>query len=324
MTWLVAALLSAFSLTAVAVEPATAAPSIDVRSRAIPLDAANWDTEVVGRLRYRGGVHLTSADRRFGGLSGLMVSADGTEFTAVSDGGAWTLGELTYDADGMLSGVSNVRIEPIRDTDGKALTGRRGDAEALAPGPEGGRVVAFERDPKLHIYRDGEELPQLISAPAGIERAPPNRGMEAVTRLAGGELLVVTEYDERPGRFVGWIGGSGGWSRVTYLSDQGYRPTGAATLPNGDVVFVDRRFPLLSIRVRRAAAAVLKPGAEIEADVLARLEGSKSFDNMEGIDARVGANGETLIYLVSDDNFQSLQRTLLMMFELQGDRHEPG
>ena len=41
------------------------------------------------------------------------------------------------------------------------------------------------------------------------------------------------------------------------------------------------------------------------------------FDNFEGIAARSGAGGETLIYLLSDDNFNPLQRTLLLMFALR-------
>jgi len=316
VAWFVAYLLSAFMLAAVTAKAAADSPGIDVHSHSVPLDAANWDAAVVGRLRYRGGVHLTSPDKRFGGLSGLIVSADGTEFTAVSDGGVWTGGTLTYNTEGTLSGVSGVTIEPIRGANGKPLIGAQGDAESLALAQGGDLIVAFERDPKLRKYPDGEDLPKVLPSPDGIERAPPNKGMEAVTRLLNGDLLVVTEYDEKPARFVSWIGGHGGWSRVTYLSDQGYKPTGATTLANGDVVFVERRFPLLSIRVRLVPAAALKPGAEIEGEELARLEGSKSFDNMEGVDSRQGANGETLIYLVSDDNFQKYQRTLLMMFEL--------
>ena len=40
------------------------------------------------------------------------------------------------------------------------------------------------------------------------------------------------------------------------------------------------------------------------------------MDNFEGIAARRGAAGESLIYLVSDDNFSDKQRTLLLMFAL--------
>lgn len=289
---------------------------VDVRVKPVPMDAAHWNTDKVGKLRYRGGIHVSSSDRRFGGLSGLMVSADGTRFTAVSDRGAWTRGALLYDASGNLSGVSHVIIEPIRETDGQPLVGKRGDAESLSPAPGGGVLVSFERDPKLRIYRDGGGIPTVLAAPDGVEEAPPNNGMEAVTLLADGRLLLVTEHEEQSGRYMGWIGGADGWSRLTYMSGEGFKPTGAVTLANGDVVFVERRFPLLSARVRKAAAGALEPGAEIEAVELARFQGSLTFDNMEGIDAREGPNGETLIYLLSDDNFNGLQRTLLMMFEV--------
>jgi len=43
---------------------------------------------------------------------------------------------------------------------------------------------------------------------------------------------------------------------------------------------------------------------------------SSDLDNMEGIATRKGENGETLIYLISDDNFSSFQRTILLMFAL--------
>jgi hypothetical protein len=38
---------------------------------------------------------------------------------------------------------------------------------------------------------------------------------------------------------------------------------------------------------------------------------------MEGISARRDlGSGRTLIYMISDDNYSALQRTLLLMFEL--------
>jgi hypothetical protein len=58
------------------------------------------------------------------------------------------------------------------------------------------------------------------------------------------------------------------------------------------------------------------PGAVLEGDVIARLEGSLTVDNMEGIDARQAPGGETLIYILSDDNANPLQRTYLLMFEV--------
>ena len=40
------------------------------------------------------------------------------------------------------------------------------------------------------------------------------------------------------------------------------------------------------------------------------------IDNMEGIDAHVTEEGDTVLTLVSDDNFSMIQRNLLMQFTL--------
>ncbi|HVZ14607.1 MAG TPA: twin-arginine translocation pathway signal, partial [Bauldia sp.] len=40
------------------------------------------------------------------------------------------------------------------------------------------------------------------------------------------------------------------------------------------------------------------------------------IDNMEGLAARPGPNGETLLTLISDDNQSLLQRTVLLQFAL--------
>ena len=37
---------------------------------------------------------------------------------------------------------------------------------------------------------------------------------------------------------------------------------------------------------------------------------------MEGIDTHINADGETMLTLISDDNFSLIQRTLLLQFKL--------
>ena len=43
------------------------------------------------------------------------------------------------------------------------------------------------------------------------------------------------------------------------------------------------------------------------------------IDNMEGIAVHRNAAGETIITLVSDDNFSAIQRNLLLQFALVGE-----
>jgi len=60
----------------------------------------------------------------------------------------------------------------------------------------------------------------------------------------------------------------------------------------------------------------LKPGKLIEGEVLLEANDSLNIDNMEGIAVHRSSAGETILTLISDDNFSPLQRTLLMQFAL--------
>jgi len=56
----------------------------------------------------------------------------------------------------------------------------------------------------------------------------------------------------------------------------------------------------------------------VNGEVLAELSfQDANIDNMEGIAVRRGKNGETFLYLIADNNYSPLQRTVLLMFELK-------
>ena len=58
-----------------------------------------------------------------------------------------------------------------------------------------------------------------------------------------------------------------------------------------------------------------RPGNGLEW-LMGRERGSKAAKS-EGLAVRRGPRGETLLYVISDNNYWSLQRTLLMMFEVK-------
>jgi hypothetical protein len=58
------------------------------------------------------------------------------------------------------------------------------------------------------------------------------------------------------------------------------------------------------------------PGAVVDGSSIFDADLSQEVDNMEGIDAHVTAEGDTVLTMVSDDNFSLLQRTLLLQFTL--------
>jgi hypothetical protein len=289
-----------------------------VETRQVPLDIATPERDTVGRLRYRGGLALRSPDERLGGLSGLLVRPDGGAFTAISDNGYWIGANLIHDEDGNLADIAGMTITPMHAPGGQLL--RRGvehDAEALARAPEGGIFVGFERDHRLWRYEEPGGLPVPTQEPAELGEQPSSEGLEALTTLADNRLLALSEGLKTEGGVVGWVRDAAGrWSRLTWRTGEGFRPTGAATLPDGDVLVLERRFLPPAARFRRIASAEIAPGAVLEGQRIARLEGTLTVDNMEGIDALRSSDGKVLIYVVSDDNYSPLQTTLLMMFEL--------
>ena len=66
-------------------------------------------------------------------------------------------------------------------------------------------------------------------------------------------------------------------------------------------------------------ATISRPGATVDGDVLLEADMRYQIDNMEGLAVHTNADGETIIALVSDNNHNMLQRTLLLFFALAPD-----
>lgn len=310
----VVAALASFSPKPVLAEP------IEVHARPVPFDAADPERARVGRLEWRGGVELTSPDPRFGGLSSLRVAPDGQRFIAVSDAG-WRLeGRFQYDAHGGLAGVDQTTLVPLRSRRGRPLpdiSKDESDAESLVWEADGGILVGFEGNHRIVRYPK-EGAASLLPPPPRLQDAPANGGLEALVRLGDGRLLALTEGLATDSGVRGWIGDgrAGGWRPLVWRTSQGFAPTDSTLLPSGEILVLERRFPPVGARLRLLPATVVASGAALDGVEIARLEGSLTTDNMEGIDARRGPSGETRIWLVSDDNYSFLQRTLLLMFTL--------
>ncbi len=63
-------------------------------------------------------------------------------------------------------------------------------------------------------------------------------------------------------------------------------------------------------------SATIKPGALVDGPILFEADLGYEIDNMEGLSVHRSAAGETVLTLVSDDNFSVIQRTLLLQFVL--------
>lgn len=284
------------------------------------------------QLKWRGGLVLTSPSEYFGGYSGLILSEDGRDLMAVSDAGTWLNASLDYDDAGRLAGISNARIGAIAARDGKAIRRRRerdAEAVALASGTlqSGEALVSYENFNRIVRYklsRGGLGLPnEVIGPPPGLQRFSKD-GMEAMTVMRGGpykgRMVAFSENAGSKHRHAGWIWIDGAAKPLHVVNRDGYALTSAASLQDGTMLLLERRFTLLDgvrMRLRRIEPAALKPGAILDGEVLIEADLSHEIDNMEGLAVHTDANGDTVLTMISDDNFNTLvQRTLLLQFTL--------
>jgi hypothetical protein len=297
-----------------------------------------------GNLRFLGAVRVESDDDDFGGLSDLLVSDDGTRFVAVSDEAHWVTGTLEHDSAGRLVAVHGGRIAPMLDAAGTALSGKAADAEGLAADAlgrdplDGDLFVSFEGAHRVWRYAFGQggaqALPSDVALPDAARMASVNGGLEGLELMAPGRLLAVSEHDENPsGDYRAWILGAAAGEAALELAVKPAPPfslTAVRILEGGDVLTLERSFnPVrgLGVQMRRiatadlAAAVAAASAGEIpkplDGPVLARFDRSDEIDNFEGVSVRRTADGRTLLYLVSDDNFnEPLQSTIFALYEL--------
>lgn len=272
----------------------------------------------LGELTYLGGWVLISADRRFGGLSSLTADQDG--LLAVSDKGA--LFRIMPRGNGSPVG-HGVGILPDGPASGFGHADR--DSESSVRGPGGEFWVGYEGANEIWRYDATVGRATGHIAPADMAHWPRNGGPEAMARLADGRFLVFSENGEgaSPGCYAGLIFpddpvNSGTTEHFCYRPPAGYVITDVSALPDGRLLALNRRYtPLdgvsavLTIIDERA----IRANATLEGREIARLAPPLTIDNMEAL-AVTQESGRMILWIASDDNFSSAQRTLLLRFRL--------
>jgi hypothetical protein len=272
----------------------------------------------VGRLEFRAGFLLGSTDPRFGGLSGLWLASDGGRLIAVSDRGSLWQAELVHADDGTLLGFGAWRVIEPATAPGDPTDGKR-DAEALA---ELGDDLAIAYEGAHRLRRVPRAAPAAAAAALPIPRElvePHNRGIEALVGLEGGALLAIAEgVRDESGDRAAWLIQDGRIAALGYTPGAGFAPTGADRLD--DTIYVlERRVTLAGLLARVVAldAGEIEPGARLAGRELAVLGPPALSDNFEGIAARRAPDGSVLLYLLADDNFMALMRSVLLQFALR-------
>lgn len=284
----------------------------------------------VGALTYAGGLKLKSSDKAFGGLSGIDVRPDGS-FLSQTDAGGLLSGRIVLDAAGRLAAIADVGFASLPGLKGAVQAGARSpeaDAEDITYLPTGGYAVAYERDHRVEVVGPGGEV-RLLATPPGSKEGPDSDGVVRDNFSANRGLEGLTAWTDPMGRARMVEGAEDGrvWScdpegrdcRLLIAMDRdgpdrAFSLSGLDALPDGlGLVAVYRSLDLL--HGSRALVAWIRPEAPQRATVIARLGASFMLANMEGIAAVKRPDGSIRLYLVSDDNFNPIQPTLLLAFD---------
>jgi hypothetical protein len=326
-TWLLVALFAILGPAAAqAPKPADGVRRIEVRPEPISTFLVR-DPSVrrFGQLEFRGGLALISSDKSFGGFSGLHVSGDGRRLVAVSDRGNWLRGDLRYDGE-RPAGIVNAEMAPMLGPDGRPMARRRWyDTESLAAAG-GTFYVGIERVHRIVRFDYGKRgllaRAEPVAVPPAFGKLPSNKSIEGLVFVPrgqplGGTLIAFAEQGlDADGNHTGFLIGGPQPGSFTVLRYRDFDISDAALLPPGDLLLLERRFTWVEgvgIRIRRIPLAQIKPGALVDGREIFSADMAHQVDNMEGI-AVHRRGGDTVVTLVSDDNFSSIQRTLLLQF----------
>jgi hypothetical protein len=296
--------------------PGPASPAITVKAEALPLNPVDPKQTFVGDFVYAGGLKLTSAQTaRLHGLSDLDVQPDGS-LISVGDEGDLLRARVVLDPAGRLTGLSDARLTALVGLDGKPLQGKDNrDSEGLALMPSGDLLISFERHDRIWLYPKDGGAPRAVPSPA--VKFPYNEGMEALA----------PDPEQGPGAYFTGGETTGRTWTCTLTSPcvdgpkvdlaVGFGLVAARRLPQGRTAWLLRAFnpitrSVIDLRITDAAGRVVD---QME------LRGPLTVDNFEGLAAVPSPDGGIRFYLISDDNFSSSQRTLLLAFDWKPPAH---
>jgi hypothetical protein len=280
-----------------------------------------------GALEFRGGLALTSRNQAFGGISALHMEPDGAHFVAVTDNGSWLKARIVYAGD-IPVGLADTEMAPALGPEGAPLAAKYWyDLESLAE-RDGKFYVGIERVNQIVKFdrKDGfSARGKPIPVPSEFKTFTDNKSLECLASppsgapLAG-SLIAVTEHSlDSAGNHRAFVLNGKHVERFSVKRSDDFDISDCTILPPNELLLLERSFsPLrgVAMRIRRVSLASVKDSALVDGTPLITADLGFQIDNMEGIGVHRTPSGETVLTLVSDDNFSVLQRNLLLQFTL--------
>lgn len=244
----------------------------------------------------------------FGGLSAIDFGGNGQGYL-LSDRG--TLFEVGYDKLGALEVGQGV---DLRDENGDLLPRPKSDSEGLAVLPDGRLAISFEWWHRVDVFETDGRLSEALRTPEKFADFQSNSGLEALAVDHEGRLIAIPERSGGSAVPFPVFIYDGAWREGVIPRRGAFLPVGADFGPRGRFYLLERDYLLGGFRSR-----IRRFDWDGE-----RLTGEKELlktrfwrhGNLEGIALR-RAGGDTLIEMVSDNNFLPVQRSELVRYRLK-------
>ncbi|NVK44961.1 MAG: esterase-like activity of phytase family protein [Rhodobacteraceae bacterium] len=270
----------------------------------------SFDPAFAAEARYLGSYSWVSDNDLVGGLSGLELSEDGTQFVALSDRAHYFMGHLTRGKEGVVSAVSLDAAVALVSEDGGPLPRYSDDSEGIAIAKNGQAYVSFESNHR--VAQLDLETGRLVDLPKHPDFASlqNNSSLEALAVDDAGTIYTLPERSGAVGRpFPLYRFMNGEWDNTWSIprdQDTDFLPVGLDIGPDGRLYLLERWFMGLGFASRVRRFDLGPDGPENEVTLLRTL--TATHDNLEGIAVWADDDGIRLT-MVSDDNFRFFQRT---------------
>ena len=264
-------------------------------------------------------------------LSGLVWDEDAQLLYAVSDDG-YLCHFAPQFSDGVLTAVDYRAAYPLRESDGTPVEDKASDSEGLAarnshngvPG-DTELLVSFEVHPRILRYSVDGQLRGKLPLDAQFANIGNYHSRNtAIEGIALHDKYGLLFAPERPLRSADqeiltiYSSTAGAW-QIIPIDPEHSAIVGLELTPHGDLLVLERRYesifrPVIwSVRrVKLDGAAATAPQKPEEILTVTTRDSAWSPQNFEGI----AHHRDNKYFMISDDGESSLQKTLLMYFEI--------
>lgn len=264
----------------------------------------------------RGQYDWTEDDPNFGGMSGLWIAPGGERLIAISDRGYFARAKIER-SNKVITNIKADEITPIPLVKDRPPNEFLVDAEGLAISPDGSIFVSYEAHHRVWRFDRDFKNPQWTHKWNHFWKYQSNSGLEALAVDKNGTIYGIPERSgkwERPFPVQRFMGGE--WDEdLSIPRSKRFLVVGADFGPDGRLYVLERDFDVISAFKTRIRRFTLSKEGFDAGETLLETRFS-ALGNAEGISLWTDADGQTVITLISDDNFNGFQKTWVTEYTL--------